>query len=653
MLSARITESEEDWRQRQEAKEVLREAWDIMGPDPEVLLEYGLLLRKQLMRVDAKRVLNRAWAEARNKGSEFSPEQTARLHYHLGQIYETWWEDFQNLVMITESAARISCKAMQGRPAPHPDAAVICPESWATQLAGITSLADLKSDEREQMVEHFRMAVEADPDHIDANLRLLGHLADGEEWVEYMSVVRRLVDAAPANPRSHLFLGLALHEAGLDRAADIAFTEALALLTTAERRVFDNISPLLTEAGKARYAEMDSVDRSEAARIFFTSADPLYLNEAQERRLEHYARLAWAELKFGDPTQELRGWDTEKGNIWVRYGRPWRWYQCCYGGGGRDDYWSYGPKGPVFVFRGLLGYRHARLTSVAKQSADDLAVRAPQIYRPTTVTAVHELPHQMVRFRGSEPSFTLVEIYAAPPLDSLAATPGTSLDAGVFLFDAAYRPMWENRHPARVGESVVGLTYTFELPVGEYRYGVEARLRGPESAARPLARVRERLAIPGFPVDTLAVSDLMLADAIRPLDPNPMTREELRIWPSRTLRFVSGRPINLYFETYGLFTDADDLARYRVELAVEDAEQNNLVQRIFRGVVELFSGGDDQEPRVSWERVVPVFKGVAVDYVKVEVPALDVGEYLVRVTVTDMISGETAAAERKFRVDPL
>jgi GWxTD domain-containing protein len=657
LLSARSSELESDWRQRKEAEKLLREAWRLMGADPELLLEYGLLLRKQLMRVDAERVLNRSWREAVRRGREFDPRQRARLHYELGRIYETWWEDFQDLVMIPWSAQQISCSRIdvtlpidELASLPHRDQAVLCPEEWAEQLAGTVPLADLRSDDRQRMVDHFRLTMEADSSYADAALRLLGHLADGTEWGDYLRVARRLVGSQPDDPRPHFFLALGYHELGLDRAADSVFARALALLPAGERLIFEDVTPLLTRAQRAHYAELGSSGREEAARIFFTSADPLFLTEVEERRLEHYARLAWAELKFGDPTIGRRGWESDRGEIWLRYGRPWRCYQCCYGVRPRYTYWSYGRRGPVFVFARSLTYRHARLTEVARWQASQLAVRAPELYRPVTVTLAFEMPHQLARFRASQPDLTRVEIYAAPPLDSLEAAPGTSLHAGIFLFDPTYRPLWSHRDTVAVGDVPVGLTYTLNLGTAEYRYGVEARTFGPESEARPAARAREALEIPGFLPGQLSLSDVLLADAMRPLEPSPERREELRIWPSRTLRFGPGAPVHLLFEIYGLSTDDEGLASYRVELAVEDAEQHNVVERVVRGLAELFSRGGAREPRVSWERVVAVTGDRALDYFSVELPELDPGEYLVRLQVTDLATGTTVERERRFRI---
>ncbi|TDI70260.1 MAG: GWxTD domain-containing protein, partial [Bacteroidetes bacterium] len=55
---------------------------------------------------------------------------------------------------------------------------------------------------------------------------------------------------------------------------------------------------------------------------YWTSKDPRLLTPYNERKLEHYARLTYADLLYGASELGLRGWNTERGQIIVRYGTP-------------------------------------------------------------------------------------------------------------------------------------------------------------------------------------------------------------------------------------------------------------------------------------------------------------------------------------------
>ncbi len=385
VLSAISSEVETEFRARRGAEKALKRALKLMPGDPIVLLEYGLLLHKQRKRVDARRVLARARSAAERKGRKLEPREEARLHFSLGLIYETWWEDWQGLVFPPEMRrGELFCSATLGDPIQGPLAsayarfAVYCPEKWWGQVPHLSMLAELKSEERYRMVHHFRESLEADPAHVDAAVHLLGHLADDASWGEYLRVAEKLVEVAPSSPRAHTFLGLGLHERGRDEEADSVFSVALALLPPDQRTVFEDITPLIPRSGREKYATLDEAGRAATADILFTGKDPLFLTDAQERRLEHYARLAWTELKFGESATGERGWNAHRGRIFVRYGRPDRRIQCCYGGGGRFVTWSYGEAGPNFSFFRRLTYRRALMTEPASRLARYLEERAPE-----------------------------------------------------------------------------------------------------------------------------------------------------------------------------------------------------------------------------------------------------------------------------------
>ena len=638
---------------RAEAERLLNRAAQLMDDDPLVLLEIGLLLRKQGVRVDARRVIERAERVAGRRGDALPPADRARLHYQLGLIYEAYWEDLDHLLAAVPIGP-FGCSAGAGQTTGDSlevfsILVAACPEDLEDALRTTRYVADERADEYREMLAHLHAALRADSTHVEAALRLLGYLAERAEWQEYDRLVRRMLLARPEEPRLHLFAGLGAHERGLVSRADTAFHRALARLAPAECSPFEDIGALVPRSVRARYTTLDSAGRRETVRRFFAGSDPLLLSAVAERRLEHWARLAWTELRFGAPETGQRGWDTDRGRVWIRYGRPPLVFQCCFGSGGRTQFWSYGPAGPVFSFRRLLTQRHARHTAASHQLAEgELAELAPQLYRPRGVAAVLAYPHQLVRSRGSRPDLVRVEIYASPPLDSLRVPAGGALEAGVFVFDLDYQPMWENRRTIPVERAAV-VGYTFELPPGTVGFGIEARADGPEGWERPLAQVRDTLTAPGYPAGRLAMSDLLLADSIAPRVPSPVRRGDLAITPSPTLAFPAGRPVHVYFEVYGAAVAADSFAHYDVDITVTDSTASGFLAGVVRGLQRLVGGGAERTT-VHWERAWRPEGDRAVEYVALELARPTAGTYVVTVTVRDRTSGQAATAERRFRV---
>lgn len=649
LLSAVASEVEREFGGRKDAKKALDALYKLMGDDPEVLLEYGLFLRKQGTRVDARRVLDRAWEAAERRGIELTPEQAARLHYNLALIYETWWEDWHNLVHEPSLVWLGTCSELPG-PAPVADRAVACPERIAEGLNDLVPLADLKSEERERMMEHFRLALTFDPAHVDAAVRLLGHLADAGEWEEYDDVARRLLLVVPDDPRANLFRGLGLHERARSAEAEPFFMGPIALLPEDERRVFEDVSLLLPPDARAQYARLDDEGRREVSRFVLAAKDPLFLTRVNERQLEHYARMAWAELKFGAPRSGLRGWESDRGRIWVRYGMPWRWFQTGYGTGGRTIYWLYGAQGPVFVFNRRLTYRRARFTDVAAQ----LEVDRPEAYHPRMVTKMHAIAEQPVRFRGSKPGTVRVEVHAALPIDSLGAAPGQAIETGIFIFDRNLDPLWEKRQtvaPEAVSEV---MAYVWEAPPGRYLYGVEARTEGPDSVARPAARARSWIETLAFPPGELSVSDLLVAKVVEPLVVDAAERRDFHIVANPSLTFAPEEPVSIYFEIYNLLPDDEQYASYELELVVtvEEIERKGpALSKVLGELADLWGltreGTEAIQLRFHREARV-LARDMIPEYFRLQIPRSPTGRYGLRLTVVDRNAGTTRTTERSF-----
>ncbi|MDP6041558.1 MAG: GWxTD domain-containing protein [Candidatus Latescibacteria bacterium] len=54
---------------------------------------------------------------------------------------------------------------------------------------------------------------------------------------------------------------------------------------------------------------------------FWREQDPLFLTKYNERRLEHYARLAYANLRYSQPRRGVEGWKTNPGQTYIKFGR--------------------------------------------------------------------------------------------------------------------------------------------------------------------------------------------------------------------------------------------------------------------------------------------------------------------------------------------
>jgi hypothetical protein len=141
----------------------------------------------------------------------------------------------------------------------------------------------------------------------------------------------------------------------------------------------------------------------------------------------------------------------------------------------------------------------------------------------------------------------------------------------------------------------------------------------------------------------LAVSDILFASAIRPAERvSPFNRGALEVVPHPSRRYQKSDPVPIYFEVYNLARDKNDMSSYTVEYQVvphvpgspavdrgKETGAGTVAASSFRmsgsGPYDMVSLSID--PKSTWE-----------------------GAFDLRVTVTDDISGRTAARTAAFTI---
>ena len=80
-----------------------------------------------------------------------------------------------------------------------------------------------------------------------------------------------------------------------------------------EQSALDSIATTDT----TRYGWTDNRERVR----FWRKRDPLYLTAFSERRMEHYGRVAYANLRYGQRLKGIPGWQTDRGKAYIKFGR--------------------------------------------------------------------------------------------------------------------------------------------------------------------------------------------------------------------------------------------------------------------------------------------------------------------------------------------
>lgn len=647
---------ETDFRERLEADRALHRAWRLDPKNPAYFLALGQLMRKQQMYSDARRVLNRAKKYMNERPEEeVAPADRAYLWFELGLYAEDIYLDTRNLVFVpTLPVMTPECGAL----------GAFClnftrPRAFNEYFRNAASLSEEGEDDYAEMVDAFRRSLAADPTHAGAFRRLVIHLVERGALEEARELAEQFERDVPGNPWGYLTLGLVYQRMGLDSLAEQQFDRGIELAGADIADHYRDISYVLRENVAEQYDEASSETRRWVEELIWRKSDPLYLSPANEVRAAHLARVSFADLWFEDPSEGRWGADSERGQIYVRYGPPERIWQIrrdaskgmssaafetsssSVQGGGRWIFWNYGWNMPNFVFEKQLRYRHAShmIASFSKSMEEDARKVEPAVY--TASFELIDYPVQIARFRGMVDTIIEVDLYSEVPAGELIDRPDT-LELGLFLFAGAeYVEVFRRVLRAPVEPEPVPLTYSLPLMPGEYTYSLEARASEYKAAVK-----RDSIEARPFRDGVLALSDLVLADAVTPKVADPKDRREFAIKVNRQLVFDRDLPVAVYWEVYGLAVDEEGFANFQVELSVTDAEGKGVLAR----VASAFGFGDDEDIELSYERVVR-FNGQRVpEYMSLELLDSEPGDYLLKIEVRDLISGQRIGAGRIFQL---
>ncbi len=170
----------------------------------------------------------------------------------------------------------------------------------------------------ERAIGHLQKALEVDPRRRSVYDEMMQIFVLKGEYEDALVMLQEMERFFPEDPDLWRYLGLVQYELDDLDAADNSFLRAFEYMEAWEVTAYEDID-LFLSPDERKLREQDPVAFN--AR-FWTSQDPRYLTPYNERKLEHYVRLTEADLLYGSEGLNLRGWETERGRILARYGRP-------------------------------------------------------------------------------------------------------------------------------------------------------------------------------------------------------------------------------------------------------------------------------------------------------------------------------------------
>lgn len=512
-------------------------------------------------------------------------------------------------------------------------------------------------------VEYLQFALKVAPSNPQALLYLaeLYFYRGVYEKSAYYLIVTLSID--PKIKDAHLLYGMVLNRRNQIRGALAEFEKAFALMDKEEKDeyTFKSVIELL----RPQYNINEKYDtRKEIEQLiqrFWKVYDPGILTDINERMVEHYARVAYACTNFSAPGVNLKGWQTERGEMYIRFGAPnsVKIYSAY------DDYpqmeaWHYDNFDVSFgdysnnSYPVLTGDNEENIYAVENSYSiyEEMKYTAFQDYQPKEKGMNSETQLFLFKNLDGEGNDFLDAYYIYKmPWDIINNVQKgiTDYECSITLYDWEIEPVYGRTEFIR-SETVKSILENrnnsekinfidFKLPCSNILAAFQIRKISDrrsysqflyyDSAPFPDTQVSVTVPVPA----SCILKDIQIPGGIK--------RKNLSFLPHLKNEFKKEDSLYVYFEVYGLTKEKNGFSNFEQEIKIsqhkneksKDLTVVGLFEKIFHAVF-----GDSNELWITSS--IKRKEENSQQFVKLDIKKLDPGIYDLAVTIKDMVTGK-------------
>ncbi len=523
----------------------------------------------------------------------------------------------------------------------------------------------------EKALTYFAESVGADSTNLRYSRHLFMAFAERNRWDDLARTAAARARQFPLDYQAQLALGLAQHRRGEETAARLAFDSAFVLMDDAESARLTRFTRILrpnptkalrgTGGDSSAYSALPQAQQRGLEALYWVMSDPLALTTENEHRLEFLARVVFADFRWTVDELNLRGADSDRGDVYVRYGPPELEVNIpgssqgsSTNDGGNVLAWGYS-NGLTFFFDSPPGFSNARIAFNDRDHVENVKNTVPVSWANVPVTRMLDtIPLRIARFRSGADSSDVV-IAARVPIDSLIVASGLDrapVDLEVRVFDQFVKvrglEVEQSTHATSSANGPIERVWTRRLGPGINVVRVEALQADSKRGARAMLRLSPESNV-GF-----GMSDVLLGT-------KPEVRSGVTVasrWRDIAITpnvgsIARGASLGLLWEMYDL-VPRNGTTKYRVAITVEREDRAGAVGFAVRVLDNLGRAvGRAQQSRdrftISFDRqggALPVL----VEYLSLDMTQAPAGGYRLRVEVTDLANQKKTARNTGFIV---
>ena len=489
-------------------------------------------------------------------------------------------------------------------------------------------------ESKQEAIQVLRKSIELDGTN-QQPYYLLGILYfEDKYWDTFHALMQALRAQYPDDKNALLFCGLAAYQRGEFNDSHNYYQRALGLMSVEERELLESIDLLALEEDHASRDTTQTIDALLEREMFWKRQDPLYLSDFNERKMAHFGRMAYANLRFRRFSDDVEGWQTDMGKTYIKFGR-YRQRMTIYKAtwdskevlnAAMMEFWYYenfqfrfcGTTDDIWHFCGGAVVERPSWVPAVGTSAFDIPLgspgsgRSPSSFVPRTLAEAshhifkkiaqrfvdpylnrkYTLPYQIAAFE--EQDSVRIELSYMIPKDRLkenSETGKVSFWDGVFLFDEQWQDIYNDRKsrtltlsPQKLAQNAAArhrndhLLISHRVSVRQSSYHFSVELLDQTSGLIGVARDEKPFV---YNQETFHLSDLLVGSAIQAKKVLPESRDDLLITPNPVRTFSPSEPVFIYLELYDLQRDDFGNTQYEISYTIGKPEVDVLSPTLF------------------------------------------------------------------------
>ncbi|MBS3945924.1 MAG: GWxTD domain-containing protein [Melioribacter sp.] len=478
-------------------------------------------------------------------------------------------------------------------------------------------------------------------------------------------LLNRLVRNKKDDKDVHLLLGLLYYKISKMKQSHDEYKLAINMMDKFEKDDF-MVNSILFFFDQSEFLASDIINDENVDEIiesFWKTFDPLFLTEYNERLLEHYSRVAYANLNFSVPSLGLYGWSTDMGQTMIRYGDPLNRTRI------RP---SMNPDGTVNVKTELWNYEGINIAFTDAFStgnyqyswpASDMDKLRPQVpgnyvdfvndlnrnvvsyYNPKFEGPKIDVPYSIIQFKSDKRNNTDLYLnYLIPDMENLNSD-SLNYKIGFFHFDKKYLENFRTTFDfsvSRYDRSPKNLFVTLQPDSGYIAFEM---IRNIDNGAFSSHR---NFTVKKFNNIRQDISDLLIAGDVstESKDKDYFKRNDIYVKPYVSNEFKKEDPVYLYYEIYNLEKDSQGLTNFEQSLIISEygeSEKSGL-SKFFSSITNFL--GITGEQKITLKSNYKTLEKNPQIYFQLDLNNFEPGEYQIKIVIKDNIAGNEKEIDR-------